>query len=159
VRILGRLVEVEPAQAARLEMAQASAHGAITRVRELDPTWRPRPSAYESVEGLIRTYEAEAREAEARIVELGRVGIGPGPFAAESIRRAVRVVTSTHGNVARVIASFPRRVATRAVRSIPAHHLAIAYLIIRCRRHGILSVGRSACILSVCPAALDREIG
>jgi len=28
VRILGRLVEVEPAQAARLEIAQASAHGA-----------------------------------------------------------------------------------------------------------------------------------
>jgi hypothetical protein len=68
-----------------LAIAQARAHEAFARVRELDPNWRPRPSAYESVEGLIRTYEAEAAEAEARIVELARVGIGPGPFAAESI--------------------------------------------------------------------------
>jgi hypothetical protein len=74
-----------PGQAARLEVAQARAHDAIARVRELDRNWKPRPSAHESVEGLIRTYEAEAKEAEARIAELARVGIGPGPFAAESI--------------------------------------------------------------------------
>jgi hypothetical protein len=42
-------------------------------------------SAYESVEGLIRAREGAAREAEARITELGRLGIGPGPFAAELI--------------------------------------------------------------------------
>jgi hypothetical protein len=74
-----------PGQAARLAIAQARAHDAIARVRELDRNWKPRPSTYETVEGLIRTYEAEAREAEARIAELGRVGIGPGPFAGESI--------------------------------------------------------------------------
>jgi hypothetical protein len=85
IRIGGRLVEVGPGQAARLAEAQARAHDAIARVQQLDPNWRPRPSAYESVEGLIRTYAAEAREAEARIAELGRVGIGPGPFAGESI--------------------------------------------------------------------------
>ena len=78
-------IRTEPGQAARLVAAQARAHDAIARVRELDPNWRPRPSVYESVEGLIRTYEAEAREAEVRIGELCRVGIGPGPFASESI--------------------------------------------------------------------------
>jgi len=78
-------IRTELGQAGRLAAAQARAYDAIARVRELDPNWRPRPSAYESVEGLIRTYEAEAREAELRIAELGRVGIGPGPFAGESI--------------------------------------------------------------------------
>src|SRR5262249_51186781 len=77
--------QIEFGQAARLAAAQARAHDAITRALELDPSWRPRPSAYESVEGLIHTYNAEAREAEARIAELSRLGIGLGPFAAESI--------------------------------------------------------------------------
>jgi hypothetical protein len=81
----GRFNEPEPGQAARLALAEARAHDAISRVRELDPKWRPQPSAFESVEGLIRTYEAEAVEAEARIAELARNGIGPGPFAGESI--------------------------------------------------------------------------
>jgi hypothetical protein len=81
----GRFNEPEPGQAARLAIAEARADEAITRVRELDPNWKPRPSAYESVEGLIRTYEGETAEALARLAELGRVGIGPGPYAAESI--------------------------------------------------------------------------
>jgi hypothetical protein len=85
IRIGGRMVEVSPAQGARLLAAEAKARDAAARVRELDPKWSPQPSAYESVEGLIRTYEAEATEAEARLTELARVGIGPGPFAAESI--------------------------------------------------------------------------
>jgi hypothetical protein len=76
---------VEPGQAARLALAQARALDAIARVRELDPNWRPSPSLYESVEGLIRTYEAEGQEAQARASELARLGIGPGPFACESI--------------------------------------------------------------------------
>src|SRR5215467_11776523 len=74
-----------PGQAARLALAQARALDAIARVRELDPNWRPSPSLYESVEGFIRTYEAEAQEAQARASELARLGIGPGPFACESI--------------------------------------------------------------------------
>ena len=86
IRINGRLVEPTPGQAARLAVAQARAHDAIARVRDLDRNWKPRPSLkYETVEGLIRTYEAEAQEAEAQIAELARVGIGPGPFAGESI--------------------------------------------------------------------------
>jgi hypothetical protein len=80
-----RGAEAEPGQAARLAMAQARANDATARVRQFDPQWRPQPSFYESVEGLIRTYEAEAAEAEARLAELARNGIGPGPFAAGSI--------------------------------------------------------------------------
>jgi hypothetical protein len=53
--------------------AQARAQTATARVRELEPNWRPRPSAYESVEGLIRAYEAEAQEAQARARELERL--------------------------------------------------------------------------------------
>jgi hypothetical protein len=85
VRIGNRWFEVEGGQAVRLAAAQARQHNAIARVRELEPNWRPKPSARESVEGLIRTYEAEALEAEARLAELTRAGIGPGPFAGDSI--------------------------------------------------------------------------
>jgi hypothetical protein len=85
VRIGGRLVEVEPGQAARLAIAEGRAQDAIRRVRELDPRWNPTPSFRETAEGAIATAEAEVREAEARISELARNGIGPGPFAGESI--------------------------------------------------------------------------
>jgi hypothetical protein len=85
VRINGQIVEVRPGQEAELQGVQARAEGAIARVRELDPNWKPTPSAYESVDGLIRKYRADAQEAQDRASELGRMGIGPGPFAGESI--------------------------------------------------------------------------
>jgi hypothetical protein len=85
VRIGGRQIEVEGGQAARLVEAQARAASAIARVRELDPSWRSTPSAYESIEGLISTYNADAEQAQARASELARFGIGPGPFAGDSI--------------------------------------------------------------------------
>lgn len=44
-------------------------------MRTLDPEWRPTPSWIETVEGLIRHTEANAREARARYEELRR-GIG-----------------------------------------------------------------------------------
>jgi hypothetical protein len=68
--IRGRLVEPEPGQASRLFEAETRAEFAIARVRELDPHWRPRPSAYESVEGLIRAHESDAEQAQARLREL-----------------------------------------------------------------------------------------
>ena len=79
VRIGRQWVEVEGGQAARLVEAQARAQAATARVRELDPNWRPRPSAnrYESVEGLIRAYEAEAQQAQARVRELERLELPP----------------------------------------------------------------------------------
>jgi hypothetical protein len=57
----------------------------MRRVQELDPKWQPTPSAYESVEGLIAAYRADARQAQGRISELQQMGIGPGIFAGESI--------------------------------------------------------------------------
>jgi hypothetical protein len=85
VRINGQIVEVSPGQAAELQAVQARADGAIARVRELEPNWKPTPSAYQSVDGLIRKYRADAQQAQDRASELGRMGIGPGPFAGESI--------------------------------------------------------------------------
>ena len=75
VRIGRQWVKVEGGQAARLVEAQTRAEAATARVRSLDPNWRPRPSVYKSVEGLIRTYESEAQEAQARIRELERFEI------------------------------------------------------------------------------------
>jgi hypothetical protein len=77
VRIGRQWVKVEGGQAARLFEAQTRAEAATDRVRALDPNWRPRPSYYESVEGLIRAYEAEAQEAQARARELERLELLP----------------------------------------------------------------------------------
>jgi hypothetical protein len=66
----GRLVEPEPGQASRLFEAETRAEFHIAQVHKIDPTWRPRPSAYESVEGLIRAYESDAEQAQARLREL-----------------------------------------------------------------------------------------
>ena len=68
--IRGRLVEPEPGQASGLFEAETRAESLIAHVREIDPKWRPRPSAYESVEGLIRAYESDAEQAQARLREL-----------------------------------------------------------------------------------------
>ncbi|MEI9803786.1 MAG: hypothetical protein WDN48_04070 [Pseudolabrys sp.] len=85
VTINGQRVEPTPGQSARLAVVEAQAQDAIRRVQELDPNWSPKPSAYESVEGLIASYRADAQQAQDRISELQRVGIGPGPFAGDSI--------------------------------------------------------------------------
>ena len=81
----GRFPGATPAQEARLAVAQARAEDAVRHVRELDPNWRPTPSLYESIEGAIRANEAIAQEAQLRAGELARAGIGPGPFASESL--------------------------------------------------------------------------
>ena len=85
VIINGQQVEPTPGQQARLAVVEAQAQDAIRRVQELDPKWRPEPSAYESVEGLIGAYQADARQAQDRATELQGKGIGPGTFAGESI--------------------------------------------------------------------------
>jgi len=85
VIINGQQVEPTPGQQARLVVVETQAREAIRRVQELDPKWQPTPSAYESVEGLIGAYRSDARQAQERIYELQQVGIGPGPFAGESI--------------------------------------------------------------------------
>src|SRR6478735_9306355 len=85
VLINGQIVEATPGQQARLAVVEAQARDAIRRVQELDPKWQPTPSAYESVEGLIEAHRADARQATGRISELQSAGIGPGPFAGDSI--------------------------------------------------------------------------
>jgi hypothetical protein len=85
VTINGQQVEPTPGQQARLAVVEAQARDALRRVQELDPRWQPQPSVYESVEGLIGSYQADLRQAQDRISDLQRVGIGPGPFAGESI--------------------------------------------------------------------------
>jgi hypothetical protein len=69
------IFELESGQANRLFEAQTRAEKTTARVREIDPKWRPRPSAYESVEGLIRAYASDAEQAQARLREL----IAPPP--------------------------------------------------------------------------------
>lgn len=72
VRVGPRALDATPAQASRYALANARAEARIDRVREVDPSWRPRPSAFETIEGAIRAREAEAREATQRLAELAR---------------------------------------------------------------------------------------
>ena len=51
--IRGQVYEVTPGQEARLDVSAAQARAAIREVQRHDPTWRPRPSIYEGVEGEI----------------------------------------------------------------------------------------------------------
>jgi len=83
-RIAGRQVDITPAQATRLEISHAQMQAAVRRVRELEPRWKPIPSAYETVEGEIAANNAAARQALDRLAVLQRRGIGPGPYAVES---------------------------------------------------------------------------
>lgn len=89
VLVNGRWVQPTTAQSIRLAAAQLRADAAIARVRTLDPNWRPQPSAYESVEGLIQRTDAIAREAQARVDQL-RSGIGGnfGPVLTASLQEA-----------------------------------------------------------------------
>lgn len=68
----GRAYPVTPAQEARLDMSAARARALIREVHRHDPSWRPRPSIYEAVEGQIRANEWDAAQATARLQQLGR---------------------------------------------------------------------------------------
>jgi hypothetical protein len=114
VRINGQIVEVSPGQEAELQGVQARAEGAITRVRELDPNWKPTPSAYESVDGLIRKYRADAQQAQDRASELGRMGIGLGRLRESRSQHADPNVTLRRRNAVRSIVSGATRGARRA---------------------------------------------
>ncbi len=78
VRIGNRTLEATPAQAARYAIANGRAEAGLRRVQEVDPTWLPRPSLTDpnSIEGQIRRAESEGRDAELRLVELGRSRFG-----------------------------------------------------------------------------------
>jgi hypothetical protein len=85
ILINGNWLDPTPAQAARLTVAEAQAQDALARVRNFDPYWQPTPGLYATIEGKISDLEAQAQEAKARLAELASAGIGPGPFARNSI--------------------------------------------------------------------------
>jgi hypothetical protein len=71
-----------PAQQLRLELAETRANLALRRVHERDPYWQRTPSLVSgtNIEGAILRAEAWAAEAEARLVDLNRLEIGPTTF-------------------------------------------------------------------------------
>jgi hypothetical protein len=69
----------------RLTMAEALAQKAVRAVRVLEPSWRPTPGYYQTVEGQVSLLQARAREAEGRLFVLMSNGIGPGRFGSEWI--------------------------------------------------------------------------
>ena len=77
--IRGRVHEVTPGQEARLDVSAAQARAAIREVQRHDPTWRPRPSIYEGVEGEIAANQSDALQAAARLRELGARELAPKP--------------------------------------------------------------------------------
>jgi len=66
----GRAHAVTPAQEARLDVTAAQARALVREVQQRDPSWRPRPSIYEGVEGRILANQSEAQQAAARLREL-----------------------------------------------------------------------------------------
>ena len=69
--IAGRAYEATPAQEARLDITAAQARALVREVQRQDPTWKPRPSLYEGIEGQILANQSEAQQATARLRELG----------------------------------------------------------------------------------------
>lgn len=74
-----------PAQQARLQASADHANAIVARVRQIDPNWRPTPSAFQTVEGAIAHNKAVAQEAARRIGDLLNIPYGPGPFAGRSV--------------------------------------------------------------------------
>ena len=87
IQIGNRRLPATIRQATRYDALGVQAQRLHDRVREIDPNWKPRPSAAtpQTAQGAINERLGVIREAEARIRELATQGIGPGPFAKESI--------------------------------------------------------------------------
>lgn len=81
----GRLIEVTPGQALRIDLSAMRADAAIARVQRLDPRWNPPPQVTSTIEGEIAANEARLQQAEARLAELHRAGIGTPLGDANSI--------------------------------------------------------------------------
>ena len=78
IRVGGLSFETTPLRAVLLSNATNAAEGAVARVREIDPSWRPAPSIRtpQSADEAIRQQQAIELEATARLRELARQGIG-----------------------------------------------------------------------------------
>jgi hypothetical protein len=70
-------------QETRLEISQMQMRSAVREAQSIDRNWRPRPQAYETVEGQIRANEATRLEAELRYFQLTGRPPRVGPFARE----------------------------------------------------------------------------
>jgi hypothetical protein len=84
----GRAYPVTPAQEARLDVTAAQARALVREVRRRDPSWKPKPSIYEGVEGRIQANQSEAQQAAARLRELG---------ARESASQAIHEIMLRNG--------------------------------------------------------------
>ena len=86
VRIGGYTFEATPAQILRLSNATNAAEAAVSRVRDIDPSWRPCPGLYESAEGAISHQIGIEAEANPRFNELRRDAI-PGTSHSWGVNR------------------------------------------------------------------------
>ena len=74
----GDLGEPTPAQEARLAVVEARWNDVFAQVRARDPSWKPSPVAYATIEGEISAFEAGIGEAEQRLSDFASVGLGAG---------------------------------------------------------------------------------
>lgn len=88
ISVAGKWLPITPAQQTRLEISKVAMNSAVARTRKIDPSWRPRPQAYESVEGYIQANESTRLEAELQFFRLTGRPVAPGPFAKEWIELA-----------------------------------------------------------------------
>jgi hypothetical protein len=68
----GRRIQTTPQEETRIQLSAMNAEAAVRRVQERDPNWKPQPGLYDSAEGEIRNNERITREADYRMMELGR---------------------------------------------------------------------------------------
>lgn len=85
VSINGRWVQVTPAQQVRAQLSHNAMRKAVREMQQIDPNWRPRPQAYETVEGLIAANRATQAEARLRLTELNATRSGRGEFGRSGI--------------------------------------------------------------------------
>lgn len=85
VSINGRWIQITPAQQVRAQLSHNAMRKAVRDVQRIDPNWRPRPQAYETVEGLIAANRATQAEARLRLMELNATRSGRGEFGGPGI--------------------------------------------------------------------------
>ncbi len=81
IRIGQRWLPATSGQQLRISISQTARDRAVAEARRIDPSWRPRAQAYETIEGLIEATEATRFEAELRVFALTGRTPAPGPFA------------------------------------------------------------------------------
>lgn len=91
----GRAHAVTPAQEARLDVTAAQARTLVREVQRWDPTWKPKPSIYEGVEGRIIANQSEAQQAAARLRELNAREPATKPLH-DILRPAGKLLGSRH---------------------------------------------------------------